>query len=255
MDSADWRDATRRFTAACADDDAVVAAYLGGSHAAGTADEVSDLDLYLVTSERDYEAFFARHEEFMRRWCEPLSLEAIRDFEGLGFDMLLFVCRDGVWGEVATAHIGNFAAAHGGAYEVLVDETGLLDGVEFPLWAPGEDERREAARHAVTRFWHDALQLHVLVVRGREVAAAAKLAQLRAHVATLGELVGDDGAALAATTRTSDLGAMRDAALELVGLHAELGARAARAVGIAYPHELPGLVTGRLASRGREEGG
>jgi hypothetical protein len=255
MTGADWRDATRRFTAACARDAAVVAAYLGGSHAAGTADDVSDLDLYLVTTEREYESFFERHEDFMRLWCEPLSLEAIRNFEGLGFDMLLFVCRDGVWGEVATAHTGNFRAAHGGPYEVLLDETGLLVGAEFPLWVPGEDDRREAARHAVTRFWHDALQLDVLLVRGREVAAAAKLAQLRAHVATLGDVVGDDGTALAATTRTSDRAAMRDAAVELVALHADLGARAARAVGIAYPDELPGLVTGRLASRAREEGG
>jgi predicted nucleotidyltransferase len=38
----------------------VVAAFLGGSRVAGTVDEYSDLDLYLIVRDEDYDAFFAR---------------------------------------------------------------------------------------------------------------------------------------------------------------------------------------------------
>ena len=40
-----------RFVGACREDTRVVGAFLGGSHAAGTADEYSDLDLYLIVGD------------------------------------------------------------------------------------------------------------------------------------------------------------------------------------------------------------
>jgi hypothetical protein len=95
-------------------DPAVVAAFLGGSHAAGTADGLSDLDLYLITDEEVYAEFFARRREFMATWGQPVLLEDVLNFEGLGFDMLVFILADGVWGEVALAHTGNFMNSHGG---------------------------------------------------------------------------------------------------------------------------------------------
>ena len=48
------------FVRACQSDVRVVAAFLGGSHVAGTDDEYSDLDLYLIVRDEDYDAFFAR---------------------------------------------------------------------------------------------------------------------------------------------------------------------------------------------------
>ncbi|HEX6383969.1 MAG TPA: nucleotidyltransferase domain-containing protein [Anaerolineae bacterium] len=41
-----------RFVASCRADERVVAAFLGGSYARGAADEYSDLDLYLITTDR-----------------------------------------------------------------------------------------------------------------------------------------------------------------------------------------------------------
>jgi predicted nucleotidyltransferase len=80
-----------RFRAACEDNPYVVAAFIGGSFAANTADAYSDLDFYLITAHEGYEAFFAEREAFMLRLGEPVLLE---DFNGFGFDMLLFIFQD-----------------------------------------------------------------------------------------------------------------------------------------------------------------
>jgi predicted nucleotidyltransferase len=41
-----------RFTEICQEDDRVLAAFLGGSYARGATDPYSDLDLYIITTER-----------------------------------------------------------------------------------------------------------------------------------------------------------------------------------------------------------
>ena len=60
------------------------------------------------------------------------TLRDVWNFEGLGFDMTAFTLADGVHGEVAYGTTANFMALHGGPHEVLVDKTGLLEGVVFP---------------------------------------------------------------------------------------------------------------------------
>lgn len=124
--------AVARFQASCEQDPLVVAAFLGGSYAAGTATDASDIDVYLVTAGDDYQSFFARRHAFMLTWSEPVRLVDVLNFEGLGFDMLDFELKDGVRGQLAMGHTGNFMALHGGPHQVLVDKTGLLAGVTFP---------------------------------------------------------------------------------------------------------------------------
>src|SRR5438094_1912601 len=136
------RRAVDRFTAACKADPRVIASFLGGSIAAGTADEQSDIDVYLVTKQNDYEAFFKDREHFLRSWGEIAWWRDRRDFEGLGFDMMLFLMEDGVDGKLALAHEGNFRKTHGGPHVVLVERVGLLNGVKFPLLR-FEDVRKE----------------------------------------------------------------------------------------------------------------
>jgi len=128
-----YRTAMERFSAAAAADEFVLAAFLGGSYAAGRVTETSDLDVYVVTRRDDYDAFWARRHDFVRTWGDPVRLEDVVDFEGLGFDMVLFAFADGVYGELACGHTDNFMTIHGGPYEVFVDRAGLLDGVVFPL--------------------------------------------------------------------------------------------------------------------------
>ena len=125
--------AIERFRLSCADHPLVVAAFLGGSFAAGCARSDSDIDLYLITRPEDYPTFIADRERFIRSWGDATELEDIWNFEGLGFDMTAFKMADGVHGEVAYGTTANFLTLHGGPHGVLVDKTGLLDGVTFPL--------------------------------------------------------------------------------------------------------------------------
>jgi predicted nucleotidyltransferase len=125
--------AVERFRQACEDHPLVVAAFLGGSYAAGTEHAESDIDVYVITREDDYAAFVADRKRFMESWGRPRWSQDVWDFEGLGFDMIRFDLDDGVRGEVALGHTGNFRQTHGGPHKVLVDKTGVLDGVTFPL--------------------------------------------------------------------------------------------------------------------------
>jgi predicted nucleotidyltransferase len=125
--------AVERFRRSCADHPLVLAAFLGGSYAAGTARLDSDIDLYVVTRLQDYPAFIEGRHEFLSSWGEPTEMKDVWDFEGLGFDMTIFTLADGVYGEVAYGTTANFLTLHGGPHEVLVDKTGMLEGVTFPL--------------------------------------------------------------------------------------------------------------------------
>ena len=83
--------------------------------------------------EENYAELWARRLDFVRPMGDPALVDDHPNFEGLGFDLVHFELDDGVTGEVAYGHTGNFMAMHGGPYEVFVDRTGLLDGVTFPL--------------------------------------------------------------------------------------------------------------------------
>ena len=74
------------------------------------------------------------------------------NFERLGFNLVHFVLDNGVNGELVLGHTGNFRVLHGGTHKVLVDKIGLLDSVDFRLWAVWS-ERRQRAEHALQWFW------------------------------------------------------------------------------------------------------
>jgi predicted nucleotidyltransferase len=125
--------AIARFRAFCEGEPLVLAAFLGGSFAAGRAREDSDVDVYVISAEADYPELWARRLDFVLPMGELERVTDHPNFEGLGFDLVHFELADGVTGEVAYAHTGNFMTMHGGPHEVFVDRTGLLDGVTFPL--------------------------------------------------------------------------------------------------------------------------
>src|SRR5207249_1497070 len=147
------RAAVDRFTVACRADPAILAAFLGGSLAAETADEESDLDLYVVLDRASYEPFMARREAFLQTWGDLVFSTEMCNFEGLGLDMILFTMADGVEGELAVAAAENFMAMHGGPHRVLVDDTGLLAGVEFPLLSFDEQPRKDEVERTLWSFW------------------------------------------------------------------------------------------------------
>jgi Nucleotidyltransferase domain len=242
-----------RFTEACAADPLVAAAFLGGSFATGTADAFSDLDLYVVTEDDDYDRFLARHEEFMRSWAEPVFLDTTVDFEGFGFDMLHFVLVDGVSGEVALGHRSNVLALHGGPHEVLVDKASLLEQVSFPLYEPSADDRRRQIERALHWFWLDAIDLAKRIARGQVRAAQQLLASMRGRcellVATPESGVVDDAALkvrLLGTFVAADERAIAAAAGELVALHRRVGVGVAETLGLTYPTKLAAVAETKL---------
>lgn len=247
-----------KFTAACQADNRVVAAFLGGSFVSGTADEYSDLDLYLVTREDDYQGFLNNRQEFMRQLGTPVFAE---DFSDFGFDMVPFIYADGVSGELAMAPESNFLHIHGGPYQVLVDKTGLLNGIVFPYFAPGDDDRRREVRRALVWFWRELLYAAKSLSRGRLWSTASSVEVLRRHVKTLLEHHHNRGAVPGAWTplearipsedrvavestycrlEPADLARALDA---LIVAYRRVAPAAADAVGLRYPDALDRTVS------------
>lgn len=169
-----------QFRAACERDARVQAAFLGGSLASGAADAHSDLDLYVVADPDTCAELLARPDEFVATWGQPVFMDVTRDFDGLGFDMIHFVLADGVNGEVAVAHSGNFKQTHGGPHQVLVDKTGILDGVEFAFASgPPASERRAGIDHTLSWFWVRAIGLSKSLARERLWVAHHQLGRMR----------------------------------------------------------------------------
>lgn len=76
-----------KFVALCSADERIVAAFLGGSYARAEADEFSDLDLCLITTDEAYEEVVSGRRAIIEQLGEPLFLE---DFglEGIVFFIL-----------------------------------------------------------------------------------------------------------------------------------------------------------------------
>ena len=249
------RAAINRFVRACQGDVRVVAAFLGGSHVAGTDDEYSDLDLYLIVGDEDYDAFFAERRAFLSLLDEPVFFE---DFSGFGFDMVVFIFSGGVERELALGRTSGFDHIHGGSFEVLVDKEGILEGQVFPSHEPTEVEQRRTLRWLLYWFWRDLSELSRALARSRLWTAYGLLEGLRLKCVNLARLKHDfssawvvgyekleqaadeqDLEALRATFSPLERGAMLEAVGHLVGFQQ----------GIAYPADLAAVVTEKLARR------
>ncbi|MBI4757626.1 MAG: aminoglycoside 6-adenylyltransferase, partial [Chloroflexi bacterium] len=165
-----------RFCSTCEANPHVAAAFIGGSFATDTANAYSDLDLYLIPSDEGYAAFFAERKSFMRCLGESIFLE---DFSGFGFDMVLFIFKDGTKGEIALAWASNCLHIHSGPYRVLVDKQKLLEGVTFPLrQVPVAEQRKNLIEH-LKFFWRGFLVTSQALGRGDLLSAATYLEGIR----------------------------------------------------------------------------
>lgn len=250
-----------RFRALCKADPRVVAAFVGGSLATGTADDYSDLDLYLITGDVAYDGFYGDRRRFMEQLGEPVYLE---DFNGFGFDMILFIYADGCQGELGLARASHFLHIHGGPYRVLVDKGNLLRGVDFPL----EQVTAEAQRHnlagALDAFWRQLYLLTGALRRGQLLTAARYLEGMRRELVRVCRLATDftDGgdhppaerllpaeqlAALGRTFPRLERSEVLAAAREAVRLFRRVAVPLAEVQGVPYPEGLEGAVSARLA--------
>jgi predicted nucleotidyltransferase len=251
-----------RFVAACQADARVVAAFLGGSYARGTADIYSDLDLCLITSDAAYEEFFASREAFLRQLGQPVFLE---DF-GLP-NNAFFIFSDDTEGELWFGSESHLDHIHSGPYRVLLDKKGILAGAVFAEQEPTQAEQIETLRRLVAWFWHDLSHFTIAIGRGQLWWAHGQLEALRLYCINLARLrqnfsdgdVGAEGyfkleqalpiaqlSPLQATYCPLERGAMLQAALAIVRFFQELALLLTRTHGIAYPAALEHVMLDRL---------
>jgi predicted nucleotidyltransferase len=248
-----------RFVEACSTDDRIVAAFLFGSHARGEADEYSDLDLGVITSDDALENVMAERLAFVRQLGEPVFME---DF---GHDRIaFFILADGTECEIVFGREGALEELDVGRFVTLVDKRGILAAAEFPLPQPDPDEGRDQLRRVLNWFWHDLSHFMAALGRGELWWAYGQLEALRRYCANLlriehGAEAQEEAyeklekavpvsglAALQSTFGAMEHDAMLRAARDIVSFFREHAPRVARAYGSVYPAELERLMCDRL---------
>lgn len=235
----------RRFGEVCQADPRVVAAFLGGSQATGTTDAHSDLDLYLIVSDEAYDDFYAKRRRFMRSLGDPVFLE---DFDGFGFDMLVFILANGVEGELALARESHFTHIHGGPFKIVVDKKGILEGVTFPRQGPSPTEQQETLRHLLHWFWRDLSLFCTAMARGRLWTAYGYLEALRRKCLNLARLQADFGAWAGGYEKVEEAvspGALAPLQATFGPLQRQEMVQAARRLVVVYQQVAPGLAAQR----------
>lgn len=257
------RRAIDRFRKAVGDDPRVRAAFIGGSLAAGTWDEHSDLDLYLVVDDDEYDAVLAGRRSFLEAMGSVVLAE---DFDGFGFDMVVFMLSDGVEGELGFGRRSGFAHIHGGAHRVLMDRDGLLEGVTFVPAGPGADQRRASVGRTLAWFWRQLSLFATAAARGQVWTAFGYLERARREALDLVWLLdapeawprgfekieehpGTDRAVPVAETLV-DLDPARQlaAAWRLADFVGEHGRDACAVIGCDYPERLEGVVRRKISA-------
>ncbi|GMQ77952.1 MAG: hypothetical protein BMS9Abin02_0444 [Anaerolineae bacterium] len=252
----------RSFTDACDSDERVVAAFLGGSFAAGSEDDRSDLDLYVLILSEKYSEFFSARRNFFESWGSPVFLE---DFNDFGFDMLVFILSNGVEGELSMAKDENFLHIHGGPIKVLVDKKGLLDGITFPLQGPSQEEQIAFLRRHLWWFWRDLSLFCTALARGQKWTAYGYLESMRLRCVILAgldrditiwangyEKLEERAEALSLESLEKSLsnlerGSMVKAVNELIAFYRAIGLNLARKNNLAYPESLEHVILSREA--------
>jgi predicted nucleotidyltransferase len=248
-----------RFVAACMADSRVVAAFLGGSHAKGTADQFSDLDLTMIVTDADYDRFYAERAAFLRPIGEPIFLETFGNP-----NIVFLIYPDGAEVELWFASPSRLRHIQCGPFRVLLDKSGILASAEFPEHRPTEADQHERLRQLLAWFWHDMSHFTTAMARGDLWWANGQLEELRRFCMNLAQLSEDftveaEGhekvdlalpaaalAPLAATCCPLERGAMLQAGRILVQYYQDLARPLAAAHGLPYPIELERVMLGRL---------
>ena len=267
MQSHNQQDFVNRFVAVCQDDERVLAAILYGSHAKGTADEYSDLDLGLFTTDMAYEEFVDGLTGFIKQLGEPVFLKKYPK------EIIFYVFPDGVEGQLCIGRESKLGNPSGPSspYNVLLDKKNILVGAEFPLPLPKEDEQRKILRNFISGwFWHDVSCLIRALGRGQLWWAYGQLEEIRRYYVGLARLHNnfldhlseyvpgfpyekvdevlpvEQLSSLQATCCQLEPDAILKATLEIISLHRELASHLAQVHGIAYPAGLDRVMSERL---------
>jgi predicted nucleotidyltransferase len=258
--SASTEDLIARFRDACAADERIAAAFVGGSVARGEADRYSDLDLCIVVPDASFEDVFADRAAIAAKLGTPVFVEDWGDEAPEVFVML----AEGTDVELNFVRESRLTRLEVGPIRSLVDRRSLLDALEIPIQSPSRDDLIADVRQTLAWFWHDVG--HFITAAGRSEIwwAAGQIEALRGYCVNLvregqglrtesepyWKIDADTSTEALAELRSTfvgpDLDAMIAAAHELVAFFGLHGRRAARAYGIEYPDELEGLLRRRL---------
>jgi predicted nucleotidyltransferase len=249
-----------RFADACSSDNRVMAAFVGGSIARGEADQYSDIDLCVVTTDAEADDAFADREAFVARLGTPLFLE---DW-GQEDPEVFVILADGTDVEMSFIAEGRIKEMQVGPILTLLDRTGLLTNLVLPMRAPISADLASELRRILAWFWHDVSHLIKALGRGQLWWAAGEVEALRGYCVNLVRI--EQGLAASeepyfkidAQASTAGLGSLRStfvpmsaealgqAASELVAFFGMRGRPLAGSYGIEYPSELDRLSRSRL---------
>jgi predicted nucleotidyltransferase len=251
-----------RFSEACQADDRVVAAFLGGSNIKGTADQSSDIDVCLITTDEAYEKFFSEREAFLRLLGELLFLE---DFEIP--DIAFFIFADGTEGELYFGSESHLDRIHSGPFRILLDKKNILEGAVFSDHEPDPSHQIEELRRNIYWFWHELSHFITATGRGHLWWARGQLDELRSICVNLARLrnnfsdgdVGEEPyfkieyampveplSALQKTFCPIEKTAMLQSAQVIVQFFQDMAPSLAQTHGLAYPTRLEEVMRKRL---------
>jgi predicted nucleotidyltransferase len=249
-----------RFADACSSDDRIMAAFVGGSIARGEADQYSDIDLCVVTTDAEAGDAFADRAAFVARLGTPLFLE---DW-GHDDPEVFVILADGTDVEVFFVPESRIHEMQVGPILAVIDRTGLLTNLEVPVRAPDSEDLARELRRLLAWFWHDVSHLIKALGRGQLWWAAGEVEALRGYCVNLVRIeqgleaseepyfkIDDDAS-------TADLESLRStfvpiraetlgqAASELVAFFGMRGRPLADSYGLEYPSELDRVFRNRL---------
>ncbi|HLO15008.1 MAG TPA: aminoglycoside 6-adenylyltransferase [Anaerolineales bacterium] len=251
-----------RFVEACQADERVTAAFLGGSHVKGAADEYSDIDLCVITTDASGEDLYNQRASFLQALGELVFLE---DF-GIP-NIAFFVLADGTEGELNFGSESKLDQLHGGPFRTLLDKKNILADAVFSEKDSDPSHQIEQLRRNIYGFWHEMSHFITAMGRGQLWWARGQLDQLRSICVNLARLqnnfsdadVGEEPyfkiekampkeklAPLESTFCPMEKNAMLRSAQVIVKFYAEIAQPLAQTYEIPYPRDLEVLMMARL---------
>ena len=251
-----------RFVDACKTDERVVAAFLGGSNAKGRADQFSDIDLCVITTDNARQDFYNQREAFLRSFGELVF------FEDFGIpNIAYFIFADGTEGELNFGSEGHLDQIHSGPFRTLLDKKNVLAEAVFSEEVADPARQLEELRHNIDWFWHEMSHFVTAIGRGKLWWARGQLEALRAKCVNLARLqnnfvdmgVGDEPyfkieneinveklAPLETTFCLMEKAAMLESAWLIVRFYQTRVADLCQTHEIPYPHSLETVMLERL---------
>ena len=163
-----------RFVSACAADERIVAAFLGGSYAKGYSDAYSDVDLCLITTDQSFQEFCSQREAFLR------SLGDLVFHEDFGNpETSFYIYADDTEGELNYGRESGLDKIHSGLFKILIDKKNILANATFPEFEPSAPERAEKLCDLLFNFWHELSHFVTAMQRDQLWWARGQLEALR----------------------------------------------------------------------------